>query len=119
MTSKSQQGDSEATLVVAKEMLNFFDNYNRAFAAVTPETDAEKAIEAEYKATYESASAIFHELGVEEIATVGTEFDYEFHQAVMQRPSDEYEEGFVCEELQKGYKIGEQLVRPAMVIVTV
>ena len=54
---------------------------------------------------------------MEEVETVGTEFDYEVHQAVMQKPSEEYDEGIVCEELQKGFKIGDTLVRAAMVVV--
>jgi molecular chaperone GrpE len=47
------------------------------------------------------------------------EFDYEFHQAVMQKPSEEYEEGIVCEELAKGFKLNDQLIRAAMVVVAV
>jgi molecular chaperone GrpE len=59
----------------------------------------------------------FQSLGVELVPTVGLEFDYENHQAVMQKPSVEYEEGIVCEELQKGFRCGDVLVRAAMVVV--
>lgn len=117
MNTQSKKGDNMATIQVTRQMLEVLDNYDRAFGAVTPSTDEEKAIEAEYKATYDMILDTFGKLGVEEVATLGTEFDYEVHQAVMQKPSDEYEEGIVCEEFQKGFKLGNELVRAAMVAV--
>jgi len=56
-------------------------------------------------------------LGIEQVPTVGIEFDYEIHQAVLQRPSEEYGEGIVMEELAKGFKHGDNLIRAAMVAV--
>lgn len=93
------------------------DNFDRAFGVIKPETEADGAIAAEYKVLYDSIIATFEQFGVEKVSTVGTEFDYEVHQAVMQIPSEEYEEGFVCQELQPGYKIGDKLIRAAMVAV--
>lgn len=106
-----------ATVQVVREMLEVLDNYDRAFGAVTPETDEQKAIEAEYKVTYEEILSIFENLGVSVIETVGKEFDYEYHQAVMQKATDEYDEGIVCEEFQKGFVLGETLIRASMVAV--
>jgi len=106
-----------ATVQVTREMLNVLDTFDRAFGVVTPETDEESAIEAEYKEAYNMILETFAKLGVEEVETVGKEFDYELHQAVMQRASEDYEEGIVCEEYQKGFKLGDQLVRAAMVAV--
>lgn len=106
-----------ATLQVARQMLEVLDTFDRAFGAVTPETEEQSAIQAEYKASYDMIINTLNELGVEQVETVGKEFDYEVHQAVMQRPSEEYEEGIVCEEFQKGFKLGNQLVRAAMVAV--
>lgn len=117
MKTQNSQGDTMATTQVARKMLEVLDNYDRAFGAIAPETDAEKAIEFEYKEAYQMILSTFEKLGIEEIPTVGTEFDYELHQAVMQKPSEDYEEGIVCEEFQKGFKIGDTLVRAAMVAV--
>lgn len=117
MSVQSKKGDSQATIQVVRNMLKFLDNSDRAFGSVTAETEEEKAIEAEYKETYQSILKTFEKLGVEAVETVGTEFDYEVHQAVMQRPSEDHEEGIVCEELQKGFKLGDVLVRAAMVAV--
>lgn len=119
MTNQSEAKDMEVTRSVVREMLDFLDNFDRAFGAVTAETEEEKAIEAEYKEAYQMTMDVIASLGVEEVQTVGSEFDYELHQAVMQKPSDEYEEGIVCEELQKGFKIGDTLIRAAMVVVAV
>jgi molecular chaperone GrpE len=117
MNVQSQKSDDQATMQVARQMLEVLDNFDRAFGSVTPETDEQGAIEAEYKKAYDDILSTFKKLGVEEVQSVGTEFDYEVHQAVMQRPSDEYEEGIVCEEFQKGFKIGDTLIRAAMVAV--
>ncbi|MFP4015443.1 MAG: nucleotide exchange factor GrpE, partial [Halanaerobiales bacterium] len=53
--------------------------------------------------------------GVEIIEAVGDEFDHNYHNAVAQVESDEHESGIVIEELQKGYILGETIIRPAMV----
>mmetsp|Transcript_35152 Transcript_35152/g.43017 ORF Transcript_35152/g.43017 Transcript_35152/m.43017 type:complete len:232 (+) Transcript_35152:171-866(+) len=114
---QNEESGEKATAEVAKKILEVLDNYDRAFSSVTPSSDSEKEVEAAYKATYESILATFNELGIKEVECVGKEFDYEVHNAVMMRPSDEYEEGFVIEELAKGYIMGEDLIRAAMVIV--
>ncbi len=98
--------------------MTVLDNYDRAFQQVTPETDDEKAIEASYKNVYAMIISTLGELGVKEVETVGKEFDYEFHQAVMMRPDEDYEEGIVCEELAKGWATNDgDLIRAAMVVV--
>lgn len=106
-----------ATVQVARQMLEVLDNFDRAFGAVRPESEEEMAIETEFKEVYESVLSVFADLGVEQVETLGTEFDYEYHQAVMQKPGTDYEEGIVCEELQKGFKLDDVLIRAAMVAV--
>ena len=59
----------------------------------------------------------FNGMGVEKIEAVGTEFDPNFHAAVMQEASEEFESGFVTKELQKGYKMGDKVIRPSTVAV--
>ena len=55
--------------------------------------------------------------GVKPIEAVGKEFDPEFHNAVMQVESDEYESGVVAQELQKGYMYKDSVVRHSLVAV--
>ena len=117
MAQQSKEGNPLATLEVVRSMLSVLDNYDRAFNAVNAETEDQKAVEADYMRTRAMIYDTFEKLGVTEVPTVGAEFDYEVHQAVMQRPSDEYDEGVVCEELAKGYVLGDKLIRAAMVSV--
>ena len=58
------------------------------------------------------------EMGVAPIEAVGSEFDYNMHMAIQQMPSDEYDEGIVCSEMQPGYTVQGQLVRAAYVMVS-
>jgi len=117
MKTRSEQGDDMAIIQVVREMLTVLDNFDRAFGQVSAEADLDKEIEEKYRNGYEDIFKTFEKLGVTKVETVGTEFDYEYHQAVMQRPSDEYDEGIVSEELQKGFVLGETLIRAAMVSV--
>jgi molecular chaperone GrpE len=117
LTNRGKQGDSRAIIQVARTMLDVLDNFDRAFGVVAAQTEEEKEIEAAYRRTYEMILEILNKLGVKEIETVGKEFDYTFHQAVMQRPSDEFAEGIVCEQYAKGFVLGDTLIRAAMVAV--
>jgi len=130
MSKQGGDADGKATVEIARKVLNVLDNFDRAFGVVEPESDEEKAIEAEFRGAYQGIIDTFVALGVREVECVGTEFDYEQHSAVMTRPSEDYEEGIVIEELQKGFILGEpktddddddkpapQLIRAAMVIV--
>lgn len=60
---------------------------------------------------------ILDSIQIERIPSVGQAFDPQFHEAVMQEASDHYASGVIVRELQSGYKIGERVLRPAMVIV--
>lgn len=130
MSKQLEEAGGAATVEVVGNMISVLDNFDRAFQSVTPETDADREAEEAYKMAYSNILGTFRNLGVNEVETVGKEFDYEMHNAVMMRPSDEYEEGVVVEELQKGFVYGEigkdeegnklngQLIRAAMVIVS-
>ena len=113
-----KDGAGVANIEIARKMLNVIDNYERAFGVVTAESDTEKEVEASYKETYDMILKQFEDLGVKQVDTVGTEFNYEFHQAVMMRPDEDHEEGIVCEELAKGFAMEDgTLIRAAMVVV--
>lgn len=114
----AQSNNDMATTLIVRQMLDVLDNFDRAFGAVSdPTNDEEVACKSAYRSAYDQTLSTFTDLGVEVVDSVGIEFDYEIHQAVMQKPSDEYEEGIVCEELAKGFKIGDTLIRAAMVVV--
>ncbi len=117
LAKQGAQGNEQATVDVAQNILNVLDNYDRAFGAIEAATNEEVEIVEAYKKTQDMIIDAFAELNVTKVETVGVEFDYEMHQAMMQMPSDEYEEGIVCQEFAMGWKCGEKLIRPAMVAV--
>lgn len=108
---------AEATVDVINQILNVIDTYERAFQSVEPSTPQQEEIVSDYKATYDKILGCFAELNVTKVETVGAEFDYELHQAMMQMPSEDYEEGVVCQEFAPGWICGDRLIRPAMVAV--
>lgn len=57
-------------------------------------------------------------LGVDTVDTVGAPFDPEIHEAIMREPNDEVPDGTVLMEFRKGFRMGERLLRPAMVKVS-
>jgi molecular chaperone GrpE len=117
MSNQNEKGDTKAIVRVVQEVLGLLDNFDRAYGVIKPETDADRVIEEEYKAAYQAILDTIGKLGVKEVETVGKEFDYEMHQAVMQMPGTEYEEGICCQEFQKGFMMEDTLIRPAMVAV--
>mmetsp|Transcript_3278 Transcript_3278/g.6676 ORF Transcript_3278/g.6676 Transcript_3278/m.6676 type:complete len:255 (+) Transcript_3278:11-775(+) len=115
--NETRDAGDVATVKVIKEVLGVVDNFNRAFGAIKYETDEGKAVEEDFRTVYNDIETLFKDLGVEEVETLGAEFDYECHEAITQMPSEDYDEGVVCQEFQKGYKLKETLIRPAMVAV--
>lgn len=117
MSKQSEELSDSATVEVVQKLLSVLDNYERAFGVIVPETNEQRAVEEDYKKSYQSIIDTFSELGVQKIKTVGEEFDYALHSAVMTRP-DDADDGVILDELQSGFIMGEnQLIRPAMVIV--
>ena len=66
---------------------------------------------------YKQLMTELENLGVKPIEAVGQEFNPDYHNAVMQVESEEYESGIVAQELQKGYMYRESVVRHSMVAV--
>lgn len=94
------------------QLLPVVDNLERALAAAGEEENALKSgVEMVLRQTREALT----KMGVEEIDPQGQPFDAELMNAVMQGSADEGEPGTVCMVLQKGYKLGERVIRHAMV----
>lgn len=112
---KSQMYDMGARSVIEK-ILPVIDNFERGLAAV-PEEAKEDAFVVGMDKVYKQMLAELEAIGVTAIEAVGQEFDPEFHNAVMQVESGEYESGVVAQELQKGYMYKDSVVRHSMVAV--
>lgn len=89
------------------------DNLEKAISVKTEDENLKQGIELVVK----QIKDIFQKFGVEEIETVGKPFDPEVHEAVSSVQDDTLGEKIVKEEYRKGYKIGNKVIRHAMVVV--
>ena len=94
-----------------KDLLPIIDNLERALQAPAPDDPLRKGVELIHKQMLE----ILRKRGVTPIEALGADFDPNVHEAVTQEESAQHREGEVMEELQRGYKVGDRLLRPAMV----
>jgi molecular chaperone GrpE len=116
-----ERGEAHQRVVgdVARKLLPVVDNLARAL-------DAEKTVESNESREFRhflhgvelinrQLNDVLESLGIQPIAAVGERFDPHIHEAVVTEPSDKYEPDTVTEELARGYRIGDRLLRPAMV----
>lgn len=96
---------------VIKQLLPILDNIDRASLADKDSTDYIKGIEMIVK----QFEALAGNLQIEEIAKVGDVFDPTYQEAVMHIEDENLGENVIAEVLQKGYKIGDTIIRAAMV----
>ena len=109
---RRDQADA-ATASAIEELLPIADNLERALEAPVG-SDAE-VYRSGVELILRQMEDLLRKRGVKPINTVGADFDPRVHQAVVHEVSAEHREGEVMEELQKGYTLGERLLRPAMV----
>ena len=102
---------AESTL---KKMLEVLDNFDRGLKAIETVEDCDKVKEC-YNLAYKNFNDVLTKAGLEKIEAEGKEFDPNFHEAVMQTPSEDIEENTIIAELQKGYKLGDKVLRPTLV----
>ena len=112
---KAQMFDAGASSVLEK-MLPIVDNFERGLATVT-EDQKDSAFADGMNKIYKQLVKQLEDLGVKPIDAQGTEFDPNFHNAVMQVDSEEVESGYVAQELQKGYMFHDTVLRHSMVSV--
>lgn len=97
-----------------KSMLEVLDNFERGQKTLEGVEDCQKVKES-FNLVHKQVFDALAKLGLEEIKAIGEEFDPNFHEAVMQTPTDEHPEHTVIAELQKGYKLGDKVLRPTLV----
>ena len=101
---------------VIEKILPVVDNFERGLATI-PEDDENSPFANGMKMIYKQMMDELEKLGVKPIEAVGQEFDPNFHNAVMQMESEEYESGVVVQEMLKGYMYRDTVVRHSMVAV--
>jgi molecular chaperone GrpE len=104
---------AEVTAKNLTEFLPVIDNLERALATECTDPNYKKGIEL----IYESFTTALANMGVEAIVSDGEQFNPAYHQAVQQVEDDSLEPGTVATTFMKGYKIGEKVLRFAMVTV--
>lgn len=109
---RREQSD-ETVVSLLLEFLSIVDDFERALAVEASESAAsyKKGIEL----IHQKLRAMLKKQGVRPIQALGAAFDPNIHQAVMHEASSEHREGTVIGELQRGYMMGDRLLRPAMV----
>ncbi len=116
-----ERGETYSRMVaeVTKKLLPVLDNLRRAL-------DAESSVEAteseEFRhflsgveLIYKQLNGVLESMGVEPVPAVGQPFDPHVHEAVITEQTDEFEPDTVMQEIVRGYRLGERLLRPAMV----
>ena len=106
---EASYGNGKADAV--EKLLPVYDNLERALNQPTQDEAFKKGVEM----TMTQLVGIFSGLGVEIFGNVGDSFDPNFHNAVMHIEDENYGENQICQVFQKGFKLGEKIIRFAMV----
>ena len=113
---QTQLSYTNATVEVVSKLLPVMDDFDRALQNV-PEEISENSWFEGLGGVMRKMDRILEGINAERIPSVGETFDPNVHEALSTEPSDEYESGVVTRELQGGYRIGERVIRPALVYV--
>ena len=115
---RTQRENEHARERIAGEIITHFlgvnDDIERALSRA-PETDDFQEWILGIELIHQKLQALFDAEGIELIDAEGERFDPNFHEAVSFEESDDHEEGLVIDITQPGYKMGERVLRPAMV----
>ena len=101
---------------VVKTLLPVMDNFEHTMAHAESAEDVEAVVKG-VKIIYDQMLDVLKSHDVEQISSLGEQFDPALHQAMLQREDAEKEDGVVLEEYQKGYKLNGRVIRPAKVVV--
>ena len=104
------------TADLTAKILPAIDDFERAIDNVPTEVSENSWFDG-IELVQKKLLGVLETIGVQPIEAVGHPFDPNFHEAIQQEPSDEYESGMVARELQKGYQLGDRVIRPSLVTV--
>lgn len=97
-----------------KKMIEVLDNFERGEKALENVEDCQQ-VKDSFNLVHKQTEEALTKLGLELIEAENQEFDPNFHEAVMRTPAGEHPENTVISVLQKGYKMGDKVLRPALV----
>ena len=101
-----------------RDFLNVVDNMERAVKSSTSEKQSENSVKNlidGIEIVLKEMKSLLDKNQIKKIEPLHEKFDYNFHQAMFEAPSSDYEEGLIIEVIQPGYVLHDRLIRPAMV----
>jgi len=118
VTREKQEAIRYANEGLLQKLVPVLDNFDMALsAAQTGQTEAAQSLQAGINMIYQQLKSALVETGLEEVDAAGKTFDPNLHEAVSQTETTEVPEGQVVQQLRKGYKLRDRLLRPATVVV--
>ncbi|MDF2566556.1 MAG: GrpE protein [Oscillospiraceae bacterium] len=110
---EKQELFADATVSCLGDIIGVIDNFERALEYESSDSEFKKGVEMIFNQFKDSLTKI----GVTEIEAMGNPFDPRLHNAVNQIEDENFGENTVCQVFQKGYLLGEKVIRHAMVVV--
>jgi molecular chaperone GrpE len=119
MTAEVQAATGRGKAEVIRQVVPVLDDLERAIqaAGLDPEGDSEDGLAHGVLLVFRSLRETLERNGIEAVDPKGEKFDPTLHEALSMQAADGVESGTVVETMQKGYRLGEQLIRPARVVV--
>ncbi len=103
---------------LAKDILSLGDNLSRALAAISSDEKRSESFNNlidGLKMVQKEFVTILEKHGVKKIESINKKFDHNYHQAMLEVETDEFNEGYVVQEIQSGFTMHDRLLRPSMV----
>jgi len=100
---------------VILELLPVIDNFERAMSSLEKSVDDAKGLRHGIELIHKQFKDALSKFGLQEIEAVGKAFDPNVHEAVTMEATDQHEENTIIEEFERGYKLGDRLLRPSKV----
>ena len=103
---------------VIRDLLPILDGVGRALAHSENGDTESEGFQEGIKMIMEQFPRVLYNRNLKEIETIGKPFDPTVHEALMQMPSEIHDAGIVSDEVEKGYSLGDKVLRPAKVVVS-
>jgi molecular chaperone GrpE len=118
-TREKQESIKFANETLLEKLIPVLDAFDMALAAAqNNQTDAVQSLQTGINMVHQQLKTALASAGLEEVDAAGKPFDPNLHEAVSQQESVDVPDGHVLQQLRKGYKLRERLLRPASVVVS-
>lgn len=115
---EKQEAIRFANEAILEKLMPVLDNFDMAVtAAQNSEPGTAESFQAGVNMILQQLKRVLTDAGLQEIDARGKPFDPNLHEAIAQQPSDTIPEGYVLQQVRKGYRLHERLLRPASVVV--